>query len=439
MNNHHIKLFTGVALIAVFVLQAIWLYNTYSVLGDDLQNKLDKTFSQSIEKEIYYRLNNKDRDITGESVEGASPDLDSYLNALYFNEFLYSHNIPFDFKRLDSIFNNELVKDVGVLNYSLELLDNKDQTIKKVYNRIHEDLLNPFFIKTMPIRLDKSELVRVSIESPYKIIFQKMLLLLIASLVIGLIIIYCIFSQIKIITKQDRIAEIRQDFTHAMIHDMKNPITTILMGINALKGGKLNDKELLKEQYYNIISNESEHLLGLTNKILTIAQFEEKRVTLSKDNIDIRLMFDNLMEKYKLDSEESIQIITEYNDVSEIYADEGYMYEAFNNLIDNAVKYSKGNVVISIICSKDISNTTIKIKDNGIGISLKDQKRIFEKFERIHLSKRKHISGFGLGLNFVYQVVTAHEGDIKLNSVLNSYSEFAVIIPNKKNDKTSVN
>ncbi|MDU1906645.1 MAG: HAMP domain-containing sensor histidine kinase [Dysgonomonas sp.] len=434
MNNRFIKLFTAIAFIAVFILQGIWLYNMYSLLEKDMEDKLVGIFSHSIEKEIYLRQNKHKKEISGTAVKGAHPELDTYTNALYFQEHLTSFGFMFDFESLDSIFNKDLKDNVAELNYSLELLDNEGNIVKEITH----NLSSPFFIKEMPIKIDKSESVRVSIESPYKIIFQQMFMLLIASLVFALIIIYCIYLQIKIITRQDRIAEIRQDFTHAMVHDMKNPITTILMGINALKGGKLDDKAELKKQYYDIVSKEGEHLLALTNKILIIARFEEKRINLSKEDVNLVKLFDNLIEKYKLNSQKDIQIITEFNNIEAIYVDPEYIYEAFNNLIDNAVKYSKDHVTISIICDKDAFNTTIKIKDNGIGISLNDQKRIFEKFERVYSCSNKLVSGFGLGLNYVYQVVMAHEGDIKINSVLGLYSEFIVIIPNKKDDKTII-
>lgn len=435
MNNRFIKLFTAIGLIAVLMLQAIWLYNMYSLLERDLNDKLGELFSHSIEKEIYLRHDKFRKSIpSGSVVKGAHPKLDTYTNALYFQEYLTGMGFIFDFYEFDSIFNKDLSDRIVKLNYSLQLLNNEKQVVKE----ISHNLSSPFFIKEMPIRIDKSEWVRVSIESPYKIIFQQMFVLLIASLIIALIIIYCIYLQIKIITRQDRIAEIRQDFTHAMVHDMKNPITTILMGINALKGGKLDDKEELKKQYYDIVSKEGEHLLSLTNKILTIAQFEEKRIKLSKQNVDIKKMFNQLIDKYSLSSKKEIQFITDFNNVETIYADPEYIYEAFSNLLDNAVKYSKENIVITINCIKDDFDIIIKIKDNGIGISLKDQKRIFGKFERVSSSQKGGVSGFGLGLSYVYQVVIAHRGDIKIDSVLGEYSEFVIIIPNKQDDKTII-
>jgi len=285
-----------------------------------------------------------------------------------------------------------------------------------------------------PIRQDHSEYIQVIIESPHRVVLEKMLLLLIASLIIAIIIGFCFYLQIKIITRQNRIAEIRRDFTHAMVHDMKNPITTILMSANTLKGGKLDDKADLKKQYFDIVLKEGEHLLALTNKILIIAKFEEHKITLSKCDVDLKSLFDKLIDNYQLASSKKIEFITEFNGISTIYADPEYMYEVFSNLIDNAIKYSKEYVIIHITCLKESDSTLISVKDNGYGISISDQKRIFNKFERVLSKKEEKVSGFGLGLSYVYQVVVAHEGTVKVESIPDLYSKFTVIIPNLRND-----
>ncbi|GAB6123464.1 sensor histidine kinase [Dysgonomonas termitidis] len=438
MKNNLIKIVTCIGLVLIFALQGIWLYNTYSFYEKELEDKLEKEFVQSIEKEVYLRLNNSSRIPSGRTVTGAKPENSSYTNAIIFSEFLSSEGYPFSISKLDSIWKETLKKNLDQINYSIVKIGADGEIIEKIETGFQQELSSGIRIQK-PIKTDRSEMIQTTVKSPNRMIFSRMLLLLITSFIIAIFIGYCLFFQIRIITRQDRIAEIRQDFTHAMIHDMKNPITTILMGVNTLKGGKLDNKPQLKDQYYSILTAEGEHLLSLTNKILTIAKFEEKKVNLSKQHIDIKSIFDKLIEKYKLNSEKNIQFITEYNNINTIYADREYMYEAFSNLIDNAIKYSKNEVVITIVCLKNASNTIIKIKDNGIGISLRDQKRIFDKFERvISLKKENHKSGFGLGLNHVYQVVTAHDGEIKINSLLDLYSEFTIIIPNK-NDKTIIN
>ena len=110
----------------------------------------------------------------------------------------------------------------------------------------------------------------------------------------------------------------------------------------------------------------------------------------------------------------------------------------FDNLIENAVKYSKENedADITVTSSQNGNSIQITFKDLGIGISEKDQKIIFQKFERSMavINSPNKISGFGLGLNFVQQVVQAHGGTVKVNSRLGSYSEFIINLPNNESN-----
>lgn len=441
MNNRFVKKITLVALLALISLQGIWLYNMYTFWNVKLYERIESVISESKVTESFSRFNKIEKEIPdGTILEGLQPEQSTEVNALYLNAFLTKHNFPFVINDFDSIFHESLFSQVGHLNYAVELLDSVQQVQSMVNHDLDVDKINgTFFVDTKALRIDNSQYLRVSVESPYKIIFQKMAIPLVASLILGILVIYCVFYQIMIIRKQDRIATIRKDFTHAMIHEMKSPITTILMGINALRNGKLDNNEGAKKQYFNVVTQEGEQLLTLSNKILTIAQFEEDKIKLSKSEVDIRALLESLIEKYKLRSEKQIQISVSFHDVRSIYADAEYIREVFNNLIDNAVKYSGESVKIEIVCTQDNQNTTISVKDNGIGISLKDQKRILEKFERvIDTRKKKYRSGFGLGLNYVYQVVVAHGGNVLIDSILNEYSEFTVIIPNKPEEDDKI-
>ncbi|WP_080903482.1 cell wall metabolism sensor histidine kinase WalK [Parabacteroides sp. Marseille-P3160] len=439
MKVGYIKNITLVALISVLALQAIWLYNTYALFQKEFNEKLDVIFRESIEKEIYYRLNDPLRKPTGGVVEGAKPEYDSYTNALAFNKYLEKTGSPFSISYIDTIFKKELTNRIGKLDYLLIHKDGQGKVITQSGNSKDNHLLSNSIYLMRPLNTDHADNIELYVSSPYRIIFGRMFLLLIASAIIALVIIYCLYWQMKIIARQDRIAEIRRDFTNAMIHDMKNPIMTIQMGISALKGGKLDDKELMKQQYFDIVSKESEHLLSLANKVLAIAKFEEKRITLSKQKVDPKLMFEGIAGKYRVNTDKQLEFDLDFEGLPSIYADPEYIYEAFSNVIDNAVKYSGKEVKIRVVGSYDENgNSIIRIRDNGFGISLKDQKRIFEKFERAGLNKKNSgISGFGLGLNYVYQTVTAHRGIVKVDSVLNEYSEFTIILPDKENDKTT--
>lgn len=101
-----------------------------------------------------------------------------------------------------------------------------------------------------------------------------MTLLLIATVIMMILIIGCIVYQIRIIARQNKIAKIREDFSYALIHDMKTPISSILMGIQILETGKLDTRPEKRAKLFHILKDESEHLLALTEKVLTLSKLE---------------------------------------------------------------------------------------------------------------------------------------------------------------------
>ena len=137
------------------------------------------------------------------------------------------------------------------------------------------------------------------------------------------------------------------------------------------------------------------------------------------------------MEKAKAKTDKNIDFIVDLL-VRHVLADEQYLAEAISNLVDNAIKYSKENIEISITTQDSDKYVLLKVRDNGIGISRDDQRIIFDKFGRaaVHEQNRKGgVSGFGLGLNYVDQVMQAHGGKVTVTSEKDKYSEFTLFIP----------
>ena len=165
--------------------------------------------------------------------------------------------------------------------------------------------------------------------------------------------------------------------------------------------------------------------------MLTISKLENKKLILNKNEVNLEPIINDLIEKAKAKVEKPINIITDLK-TKTVLADEQYMTEAIANLIDNAIKYSKDEIEIRITTSENDKNVLLKIYDNGIGISKEDQRIIFDKFGRaaIHEQNRKGgVSGFGLGLNYVDQVMQAHGGKVTVTSEKDKYSEFTLYIP----------
>ena len=256
-------------------------------------------------------------------------------------------------------------------------------------------------------------------------------LMLAGTFIIMLLVIVCISYQVRFISRFEKIFQIREDFSYAMIHDMKTPLTSIIMALNFLRSGKLDNRQEMKDKYFDIAENEADHLLTLTNKVLTISKLENHKLEMNRTEVELTPIIDKLTEKFKAKSQKTVNFITDIK-AETAYADAEYLEEVLSNLIDNSIKYSDESVEIKINTAQDDRYTMLKIRDNGFGISEKDIHLIFQKFERasaIKRSRKNGASGFGLGLSFVDQVVKAHHGKIFVTSIEGEFTEFIIYLP----------
>jgi len=287
--------------------------------------------------------------------------------------------------------------------------------------------------KPVSIRRDQSRAVQLALNNPYPELARRLSpLFLISAIILGFFA-TIIIQLLRFITEQEQMAQLRNDFSYAMVHDMKSPLSSIIMGAHFLHGGKVDDKPQIKEKYYTIIESEAEHLLALVNKLLTISKLENKKLILNRWDTCIEPIIDDIVEKAKAKTTKPITVAT-HLDVKNVYADEQYLTEAIANLIDNAVKYSKDTIEIDITTTDTDKYVLLKVRDNGIGISREEQRVIFDKFGRAAIHEKNRtggVSGFGLGLNYVDQVMQAHGGKVTVSSEKDKYSEFTLYIPKK--------
>lgn len=171
--------------------------------------------------------------------------------------------------------------------------------------------------------------------------------LLVSTTILIIVVFSCIIYQIKIIFRLNKIFQIREDFSYALIHDMKTPLSTIFMTLNFLHSGRLDDKPEMKERYYKIAESEADHLLILTNKVLIISKLESHKLEMIKDEVALTPMINKLVEKFTAKTNKPVNFTIKL-EAPEAYADEVYLEEAISNLIDNAIKYSKDTVDVKI-------------------------------------------------------------------------------------------
>ena len=251
------------------------------------------------------------------------------------------------------------------------------------------------------------------------------------SILTTIVIILSIIDQINYIDEQERIKLLREDFSYAMVHDMKSPLTSIIMGTRYLHSGVLERKPDIKEKYFTIVEDEAQHLLALINRLLTISKLEHGKLTIHKTEVDLASMIADVTDKYEAKSSKPIHITTHIA-CSTVLADEEYLKEAISNMVDNATKYSKDEINIKISTSEDEKHIYIKVYDEGIGIAKSELKTIFNRYERAtehEKNPQKTRGGFGIGLNYVLQVIQAHGGKISVKSEKGKYSEFTISLP----------
>jgi len=285
--------------------------------------------------------------------------------------------------------------------------------------------------RVFSIRRDQSKGILLALNNPYPDLLRRVSPLFLASAIILILFGAILLRLLHYLDEQRLMAELRNDFSYAMVHDMKSPLSSIIMGARFLHSGKVDDKPQIKEKYYSIIESEAEHLLALVNKLLTISKLENKKLILNKQTVNLEPVIADIVEKAHNKTDKPIDFTVDLL-TKHVQADEQYLSEAISNLIDNAIKYSKDEIRIAITSQSNDKYVLLKVRDNGIGISKEDQRIIFDKFGRaaIHEQNRKGgVSGFGLGLNYVDQVMQAHGGKVTVASELGKFSEFTLYIP----------
>jgi two-component system phosphate regulon sensor histidine kinase PhoR len=244
-------------------------------------------------------------------------------------------------------------------------------------------------------------------------------------------IITAFYITVNALLRQKKLSEIKNDFINNMTHEFKTPLATISLAVDALRNEKVyHDRE--KMNYFSgIIKEENKRMNKHVETILQAAVMDRQEITLNRLPLHVHNLIHEIMDNYKLQLEEKgaraeLSLDARYDFVE---ADPVHFRNLISNLVDNAVKYSKENLLIKISTYNTNKFIGIRIEDNGIGMSKETVRRIFEKFFRAHTGNIHNVKGFGLGLSYVKTVVDAHDGKIKVDSVLGKGSAFNLEIP----------
>ncbi len=252
------------------------------------------------------------------------------------------------------------------------------------------------------------------------------LLLLMGLDVVLIIAVVLVFRNVK---REVQLAQNKSDFVSNVSHEIRTPLALISMFAETLEMGRVKSDEK-KQEYYKIISKETQRLTGIVNKILNFSQTEAGKKKLNIERIDLVQEIKELLNTYDFHLTNKGFEYSFMND-SELWvmADREAFTEIVINLIDNAIKYSHENKQIEIHVGKTAHQGWVSVRDYGEGISKHDQKHIFDKFYRVSSGNLAKSQGTGLGLSFVKQMIEQQNGNISVSSEPGKGSTFTVYLP----------
>ncbi|KPK34933.1 MAG: hypothetical protein AMJ65_17755 [Phycisphaerae bacterium SG8_4] len=235
---------------------------------------------------------------------------------------------------------------------------------------------------------------------------------------------------IEDVTQQKVAEEARNSFLTKAAHELRTPLTNIrLYAESALEDSEHNSPDTIK--CLNVVNEESQRLERTVSGILSVAEVEAGSFTLSRDDVHLSVLLEQLKADYEPRAKEK-QITLEFDvppKLPVLHADRDKILLALHNLLGNAIKYTPENNRVTLKATHENSQITITVSDTGIGMIPADAERVFDKFYRAQDERVTKAEGTGLGLAIARQVIRQHGGDITVDTELDKGSTFALVLP----------
>jgi two-component system, OmpR family, phosphate regulon sensor histidine kinase PhoR len=318
---------------------------------------------------------------------------------------------------IDSAYAKALQEEKLDIPFSILKKDSLDVTDEPVFNEVTVGLVKPITYK-----------LQLGNTFPYllKQITQPILfsVLLLGITLLSFILLY------RSLLKQRRLSALKNEFISNITHELKTPIATVGVAIEALKNFNAIDNPQRTKEYLDISQNELQRLSLLVDKVLKLSMFEKKEMELKKEPVDLLSVVNEVADSLKLQFEKNKAVLTVTGQQGvTLQGDRLHLLSVVFNLLDNALKYGKENLaVVASVVATD-KEVVLTVTDNGIGIPAEYKDKVFEKFFRVPHGDTHNAKGYGLGLSYVAQVVEKHNGTIEIKSDPGKGSTFIITLP----------
>ncbi len=422
------------SLLGLILFQFLWIKSAHDYKRDQLMEHLIKA--------------------TREAGAKLSENTKSYTK-LKRPDFIFPSDIPFELRKKSIIrsYNKEEIKniiqyffkqnDIEKVPFEFAITENSLSGETLMTENFHRDFTVDSATSinyVVPLtggsgtaleNLTNEELLVVLIPNQQSEILKQIGWFIVGAVLFTLIILAAFYLTVKTILKQKKLSEIKNDFINNMTHEFKTPLATISLAVDALKNEKVvGDRE--KSAYFSgIIKEENVRMNKQVEAILQAALLDKRNIQFDLQPAAAHQLIQNAINNIQLPLQEkngTLEVkLNATND--HILANDVHFTNLTNNLLDNALKYSKENPHITLTTCTVGKQFRMKVEDNGIGMSKDTLNRIFEKFFRAHTGNVHDVKGFGLGLSYVKKMVEAHNGNIKVESTIGKGSTFTINIP----------
>lgn len=427
------------SLIGIIVLQFSWFSSMLKLKKEQLLEHVDKAMLE-VSKQIAYKgnpsfINPKN------SFEIYTPEnLLSIFNAFKppsiaqrFNHFEIN-------EKIQKAFNSQGIKNI---NYEFAIAVNTSVVTIEMqtdgFEQASEDTLHNK-IRVLPIEPlasnDWEGLVpyeRLVLVIPHfeEQVYKSIGWMIALAVLFTIIITTAFFLTVHTMLRQKKLSEMKTDFINNMTHEFKTPLATISLAVDALRNEKVFQNKEKIRYFGSIIKEENRRMNTQVETILQAALLEKGELQLNLKLIHAHKIIQHVLDNFSLQLQEKKAVIhAQFIAVNDcIEADEVHITNLINNIIDNAIKYSKEQLTIHISTQNLNKYLVICIEDDGIGMSKEVTKQIFKKFYRAHTGNIHNVKGFGLGMSYVKSITQAHKGNIRVESTLGKGSTFIIEIP----------
>ncbi len=323
-------------------------------------------------------------------------------------------------KEIDTVYTKAMHRQKLNIPFTISRLDSSSESDEPVFNEVTIGFAHPITYK-------------LSLGNTFPYLIKRISLPILFSVILLGITILSFVLLYRNLLKQRRLAELKNEFISNITHELKTPIATVGVAIEALKNfNAIQDPQRTKE-YLDISSNELQRLSLLVDKVLKLSMFEKKEIELKYETLNLKDIVDEVTNSLRLQLEKNhARVSVTQNGDLNLQGDRLHLLSVVFNLLDNALKYSNGDPSIQVELNGDEQNVEMSIKDNGIGIEPEYQNKVFEKFFRVPAGDTHNTKGYGLGLSYAAHVVKKHNGIISVDSQPGLGTRFTIILPKQQ-------